>query len=99
MKKASISEAKNQLSALIDRVREGETVYITDRGRPVARLQPIVSQTRMDEEGILARLERAGIVRKGTARPPLAAIEAPAPKLRPGASIVRALRRERSEDR
>ena len=38
MKKATITEAKNQLSALIDRVRHGETIVITDRGRPVARL-------------------------------------------------------------
>jgi prevent-host-death family protein len=38
MKKATITEVKNQLSALIDRVRHGETIVITDRGRPVARL-------------------------------------------------------------
>jgi NAD-dependent dihydropyrimidine dehydrogenase PreA subunit len=37
MRKATITEAKNQLSALIDRVRHGETIVITDRGRPVAR--------------------------------------------------------------
>ena len=39
MKTATIPEAKNRLSALIDRVRHGETVIITDRGRPVARLE------------------------------------------------------------
>jgi hypothetical protein len=32
MKKATITEAKNQLSALIDQVRHGETIVITDRG-------------------------------------------------------------------
>ena len=38
MKKASITEAKNNLSALIDRVKAGASVLIVDRGRPVARL-------------------------------------------------------------
>lgn len=41
MQRASITEAKNNLSALIDRVRGGETVLICDRNRPVARLQPV----------------------------------------------------------
>lgn len=38
MKTASISVAKNRLSAFVDLVRAGETVTITDRGTPVARL-------------------------------------------------------------
>jgi prevent-host-death family protein len=33
-------EAKNHLSALLDRVERGEEVRITRRGRPVARLVP-----------------------------------------------------------
>jgi prevent-host-death family protein len=36
MATASISETKAKLSALIALVRAGETVTITDRGRPVA---------------------------------------------------------------
>ena len=43
MKKASITEAKNNLSALIDRVKGGSSVLIVDRGRPVARLEPVTS--------------------------------------------------------
>jgi prevent-host-death family protein len=43
MKTATISETKNQLSALLDRVRHGETILITDRSQPVARLEPVVS--------------------------------------------------------
>src|SRR5438132_740680 len=39
MKKASITEAKNNLSALIDSVKGGSPVLIVDRGRPVARLE------------------------------------------------------------
>lgn len=38
MKPVSISYAKNNLSALLKKVRAGQTVTITDRGVPVARL-------------------------------------------------------------
>lgn len=38
MKPVSIAYAKNNLSALLRRVRGGHTVTITDRGVPVARL-------------------------------------------------------------
>lgn len=64
MKRATITEAKNGLSALIDQVKAGETILITDRGTPVARLTP--ADTVEDDEGRLARLERAGLIRRGT---------------------------------
>jgi prevent-host-death family protein len=38
MKEAGIREARQNLTALIDEVRKGHEVTITDRGRPVARL-------------------------------------------------------------
>lgn len=63
MKRASITQAKNRLSALLDRVRAGETIVIEDRGRPVARLESILVGDRIDPEGRLARLERGGLVR------------------------------------
>lgn len=66
MRRATITEAKNGLSALLDRVKAGETILITDRGVPVARLEPAVAD---DDEGRLARLERAGIVRRGRGDP------------------------------
>jgi prevent-host-death family protein len=40
MKKAGIREARQNLSALLDEVRKGHEITITDRGRPVARLVP-----------------------------------------------------------
>jgi len=36
----SLAEAKAHLSALVERARAGETVTITRRGKPVARLAP-----------------------------------------------------------
>jgi prevent-host-death family protein len=40
MKTAGIREARQQLSVLLDEVRRGSEIVITDRGRPVARLVP-----------------------------------------------------------
>jgi prevent-host-death family protein len=41
MKKVNIYEAKVKLSALVDRVAEGETVVICRRNVPVAELRPV----------------------------------------------------------
>ena len=72
MKRASITEAKNGLSALIDRVRHGETIIIEDRGVPVARLESVVTPRR-DVEGRVARLLRQGVLRPAPAGPALTA--------------------------
>ena len=40
MRKAGIREARQHLTTLIDEVKKGREVVITDRGRPVARLVP-----------------------------------------------------------
>jgi prevent-host-death family protein len=92
----SISEAKNKLSALIDRVRGGETVTILDRGRPVARLEPAVGGTG-DDEGRIARLERAGIIRRATGRLPEGFLDRELPQAE--ASVLEALLEERREGR
>jgi len=41
MRKVNLYEAKTQLSALIDRVAEGETVLICRRNVPAAELRPV----------------------------------------------------------
>jgi prevent-host-death family protein len=63
MKRASVTEAKNRLSALLDRVRHGETVLIEDRGVAVAQLAPVGRGDRGVDADRLARLERSGILR------------------------------------
>jgi prevent-host-death family protein len=40
MRKAGVREARQNLSALLDEVRKGREIVITERGRPVARLVP-----------------------------------------------------------
>ncbi len=65
MKTATITELKNQLSSIIDRVRAGESVLVTDRGQPVVRIEPVGADA--DDDARLARLERTGVVRKPAA--------------------------------
>ena len=93
MKKASITEAKNNLSAIIDSVKGGSPVLIVDRGRPVARLEP-VGVLQPDDDGRLARLVRAA---RGTV--PKALFASKPPRLKPGASAVRALIEDRRDGR
>ncbi|HKC25239.1 MAG TPA: type II toxin-antitoxin system prevent-host-death family antitoxin [Thermoanaerobaculia bacterium] len=96
MKKATISETKNNLSALIRRVKNGETILIVDRDTPVARLEPIRPSDETDDER-LARLEKAGIIRRGTGKYPKEILERDPPRARKGASIVAALLKDREE--
>jgi prevent-host-death family protein len=97
MNTSTITEAKNGLSALIDRVRSGESILILDRGIPVARLEPVTGMA--DPTGRLLRLERAGVIRGGTGATPLDLLRLPAPSLAPGASGVAALVAERDSGR
>ena len=47
MKKAGIREARQNLSVLIDEVKKGREVIITERGKPVARLAPLERRSRL----------------------------------------------------
>jgi len=60
MDRVGVRELRQNLSVYLRRVRRGEKLEVTERGRPVAVLQPIVAADR------LARLEARGIrVRRG----------------------------------
>lgn len=97
MKKASITEAKNNLSALIDSVKGGSPVLIVDRGRPVARLEPVSGIGSDDDR--LARLVREGVVRPARGAAPKQLFSTKPPRAKKGASGVRALLDERREGR
>ena len=99
MKKASITEAKNNLSALIDGLKGGSPVLIVDRGRPVARLEPVTNGLRSEDDGRLARLVRDGIVRPARAAVPKALFASKPPRPKSGASGVRALIEDRRAGR
>jgi prevent-host-death family protein len=66
MKMASISETRNNLGALIDEVKGGEVVLVTDRGKPVAQ---IVAASGLEASpGRVERLERVGALRRGSGK-------------------------------
>jgi prevent-host-death family protein len=96
MARASISEAKAKLSALVDRVRSGEEVTITDRGKPVARLVPVPA-TEVDWDERLERLERQGVVKRPK-KPLDPGWFSSRPLAKSRASVLEALLEERRED-
>jgi prevent-host-death family protein len=57
-----IRQLRNQLSKWVARVRNGEEVTITDRGKPVARLVPVDGESKFD------RLVREGVIMPARAR-------------------------------
>jgi prevent-host-death family protein len=73
-----IRDLKNSLSRYIDRVRQGEEIIVTDRGRPVARLSSLdQSADRLAE-----------LVASGAVRPPrLGSRRRPARRITPKGSV------------
>src|SRR5580765_5284231 len=66
MKQAKIANLKNNLSRYLDHVRRGGSVIVLDRDRPVARLVPLPHDGAGGASERLARLERQGLIRRGT---------------------------------
>jgi prevent-host-death family protein len=60
-------DLKNNLSHYLRRVREGEVVRVTDRGKVIAELRS-VPPSEGDEQQRLSELEGAGILTRGSAR-------------------------------
>lgn len=95
MEKATISELKNQLSAYLAKVKAGASVLILDRDKPIACLERVDPARYGDER--LVRLERAGIIRRGSGNVPGKPRRRVLPK--PKHSLVQALLDEREEGR
>jgi antitoxin (DNA-binding transcriptional repressor) of toxin-antitoxin stability system len=74
-------------------VKAGESVVITDRGIPVAVLEPVPGRVDMDER--IESLVRRGHVRRGTGKIDLEALRNGRPTPPGGADIVRILLDER----
>ncbi|MCY3694850.1 MAG: type II toxin-antitoxin system prevent-host-death family antitoxin [Chloroflexi bacterium] len=62
MKIASVTQAKNGLSALLQEIERGESVLITSRGRPIATLAPYDPEG-LGDEALLAEMVARGVVR------------------------------------
>ena len=57
-------ELKNSLSVHLRRVRGGETIYVTDRGKPIARISPIAADPSREAE-LLLLLAADGLITQG----------------------------------
>lgn len=97
MIRASVSHTKNHLSALLAQVKAGETVLITDRDRPIARIVPMEESSWTDR---VEEMARYGLVRLPT-REPLSVHEIQTVTLSSGrnAGVLDALLEERGEGR
>ena len=95
MKTATVSEAKNQFSALLEQVKKGETVVILQRTTPIARLEPISGTG----THALSALERNGILRRADRPLPKDFFKSPMPSLKKSSTSVAALLRDREEGR
>jgi prevent-host-death family protein len=68
MKTAAVSELKARLSEYLNQVKAGMEVLITDRGKPIARLVPILRPKDLKES--LIRMEKEGLIRIGSGKLP-----------------------------
>lgn len=93
---SNIAATKSQLSRLIEFVKQGETIIITERNKPVATLQPI----RSDSEAGLEAIRASGLL-----SPPERSLDLEAflgvelPSLPAERSLSRAILEEREEGR
>lgn len=88
-------ELKNRLGRYLRQVREGRTLVVTDRGRPVAELRPLPPADD-DDHAALSRLAADGLVSPPSR--PRTEIEDPRPTRLSGESLSETVLAER-EDR
>lgn len=72
----AVRELKARLSAYLRRAAAGEYITVTDRGRPIALLGPLITAVDLDaaaEAGWLRRATRTGLspIRRHRARRPV----------------------------
>lgn len=61
-------EFKNRLGKYLDLVRGGEAIEITDRGKPIARILPVVDPQQRRDAAIMESLIKKGSIRLATGR-------------------------------
>lgn len=89
MVKVGIRELRQNASAVIRRAAAGETIEVTDRGRPVARIVPIRAMSILDQMIAEGRATRGkGDLLRHKPRPPI-----------PGKSLSQILAEMRNEER
>lgn len=96
MRTAAVSELKASISEYLSKVKAGEEVLVTDRGKPVAKLIPL-DRSETDVPTHLLMLEKAGLVRIGSGKIKAGFWEMPRPKDEKGLAL-KALLEEREEE-
>jgi prevent-host-death family protein len=91
--KVGSRELKTRLGTYLRRVRNGETILVTDRGEPVAELRPIEAVD--TEEEALRGMEAEGLITRPTRPAGLTPFEPI--RLPPGYSASALVREERDE--
>lgn len=88
MTRVGTRKLKNQLGKYLDMVSRGESVVITDRGKPRAKIVPITESPSQDSslEKILARMEAEGHLHRATR--PLRPIKPVRAKGKPASQII-----------
>jgi len=67
MKTTPVSELKATLSEQLARVKAGEEVVVTERGRPIAKIVPLSGET-IGLSAHMSELARNGLIRLGTGK-------------------------------
>ena len=97
MKHAAVSQLKATLSEYLARVKAGEEVIVTERGKPIAKIVPLPRNGAVFSPR-LVELSRAELVKLGSGKLPKGFWEAPRPQDKRGVA-VKALLKERTEGR
>ena len=100
MKKSrtTVASAKNNLSRYLAYVRRGGRITIYNRDTPVAELTPVIREpdALSSNDEWMVRLEREGVVRRGTGRIPSELLKVPSGRR---SGVLDALLEERIQGR
>ncbi len=97
MRAVAVAKLKASLSRYLARVKGGEEILITERGKPVAKIVPLRRDSSVFPDYLL-EMERAGLIRLGTGRLPEGFWDLPRPS-DPEDLALKALLEEREEGR
>ncbi len=96
MTTATVSKLKASLSEYLRRVKAGEEVLVSERGRPIAKLVPVTGGDALPDH--LAEMARQGLARVGSRRLSRAFWDLPRPR-DPKGRVLSALQEEREHGR
>ena len=97
MTSAAVAKLKASLSEYLARVKAGEEVVVTERGKPIARIVPF-GRDQADVPPHLLEKARAGLIRLGSGKLPKGFWKLPRPADPTGAA-VKAVLEERESGR